>query len=497
VHEYVSLYPLTWELIFGDAMVLGGAVAAKLVHFACLPALAVLVGLAARRFTPDASIAAVVAILVTTPTLLWESSTAYVDLALALHSAAACYALARYVQSQESAWRTVAALQFGMAAATKHLGVIFAVVALMLYILSTERSPAGLVSRLRSAIVMALIAAAVPLPWYLRAWVASGNPVFPEMFALFGAFPSWRWDAATEQGLTGFKAHFGMGRSPAALLALPWNVTVHGALFSGSLGPLFLVLVPGLLRSGHRAVSAVRWLVCGVVVYAAIWASPISSFQMRFLMPVIAPLALLAGVALERADRAGWNAAPRRGALVEVVLAGLAALNLPPFVPWHEVDRRGWNGWLTHVVRSAPLRVLTGNESEATYLSREVPSFAAWRWINAHLPDDARVLAFSGGDQFYAARFRISFDATIAREAVWGGGSQSEADAVSHLRRLGITHVLFDRRVLTAANAERLSILSPQVQQACVPEYDDGRYWLCRLDYGRLVETKPGAATER
>ena len=482
VHEYVSLYPLTWELAFGAAMVLGGAVAAKLLHFACLPALAVLVGLAARRFTPGVSIAAVVAILVTTPTLLWESSTAYVDLALALHSAAACYALARYVQSQESAWRTVAALQFGIAAATKHLGVIVAVVALILYILSAARSHAGLVSRLRSAVVIALIAAVIPLPWYLRAWVASGNPVFPEMFAVFGAFPSSRWDAAAEQGLAGFKAHFGMGRSPAALLALPWNVTVHGALFAGSLGPLFIVLLPGLLRAGHRAVSAVPWLVCGVVVYAAIWASPISSFQMRFLMPVIAPLALLAGVALQRAGRAGWNIAPRRGALMHVVLVGLAALNLPPFVPWHEVDRRGWNGWLTHVVRSAPLRVLTGNESEATYLSREVPSFAAWRWINAHLPADARVLAFSGGDQFYASRFRISFDATMAHDAVWGGGPQSEADAVSHLRRLRITHVLFDRRALTTANAERLSIVSPQVQQACATEYDDGRYWLCRLD---------------
>jgi hypothetical protein len=59
------------------------------------------------------------------------------------------------------------------------------------------------------------------------------------------------------------------------------------------------------------------------------------------------------------------------------------------------------------------------------------------------------------------------------------------------LRRLGITHVLFDRRALPPANADRLSIWSPQVQQACVPEYDDGRYWLCRLDYGRLAATKP------
>ncbi|HET7769294.1 MAG TPA: glycosyltransferase family 39 protein, partial [Chloroflexota bacterium] len=302
VHEYVSLYPLTWELVFGAGMVLGGPVGAKLLHFACLPALAALVVLAARRFLPGVSSAAAVAILVVTPTLLWESTTTYVDLALALHSAAACYAIARYAESRDRSWGAVAALQFGLAAATKHLGVVVAAIALALYLLSAVRSRGGIASRLKPAIVIALIAAAVPLPWYLRAWFASGNPVFPELFGLFGAYPSWRWDATTEQGLARFKAHFGMGRSPGALLALPWNVTVHGALYSGSIGPLFLVLLPGLLRSSRRP-GAIRWLAYGVAAYVAVWASPLSSFQMRFLMPVVAPLAVLASAAFESIDR--------------------------------------------------------------------------------------------------------------------------------------------------------------------------------------------------
>ena len=40
IHEYVSLYPLSWELLYGAAMTIGGPVAARLLHFACLPLLA-------------------------------------------------------------------------------------------------------------------------------------------------------------------------------------------------------------------------------------------------------------------------------------------------------------------------------------------------------------------------------------------------------------------------------------------------------------------------
>ncbi len=485
VHEYVSLYPLTWELVFGAGMTFGGPVAAKLLHFACLPLLAAFVWQAARRFFPDVSPAAAAALVITTPTLLWESTTTYVDLALALHSFAACYALARYAEDGERAWAGVAAVQLGLAAATKHLGVIIAIIALGLFVVAARRSRARAIAPLRSALLVAMVAAAVPLPWYLRAWLASGNPVFPEMFGLFGASPAHRWDALTEHGLATFKAHFGLGRSPAALLLLPWNVTVHGALFGGSLGPVFLVLTPALAFT-ERYRTALACLVCGVAAYVAIWASPISSFQIRFLMPVVPALALLAAAALDTGARRAARSMKRGGVFVTAAVMWLALLNLPPFTSFHEADRQGWNEWLTHVVREVPVAVLTGRESEAAYLRREVPSFAAWQSINTQVPAPGRVLAFSGGDQLYANRPRLSHDGTLARTAVWGAGTDLPG-AVRALRALQITHVLFDRRTALAPGDTSLAIASPAFQQACVSEYDDGRYWVCRVAYERIA----------
>jgi hypothetical protein len=167
-----------------------------------------------------------------------------------------------------------------------------------------------------------------------------------------------------------------------------------------------------------------------------------------------------------------------------VLLLGL--LNLPPFTPFHEADREGWSGWLTHVLRAPPLRVVIGREAEASYLAREVRSFRAWQWINAQLPGDVRVLATAGGDQLYARRSRVPHDATIARSAVLVGAQDLDTAAAT-LRRLGITHVLFDQRELAQMNAESLVLASSRFQQACTPEYSDSRFSVCRIDYARLM----------
>ena len=484
VEEYVSLYPLTWELLFAAGMTLGGAVGAKLLHFACLPLLGMVVWLGVRRFLPRLSAPAAVAFVVTTPTVLWESSTAYIDLALALHAAAAVYALARYAEERERGWGAMAALQFGLAAATKHLGVLLAVVALGLYVLWAVRSRRRLTQALGQALVIGLAAAVVPAPWYARSWIASGNPVFPEMFSVFGASPPERWDATTEQSLDGFKARFGTGRSARDLAALPWDVTVHGARFGGALGPIYLILIPAALLA-PRFGRAVPWLAAGVVGYVAVWASPVSSYQLRFLVPIVPALALLAAASLQILTRRAAEFTRHGPALLTTAVLALGLSNLPPFTAFHEADREVWSGWLTHVLRESPVRVLTGRQAEASYLAREVASFGAWQWINDHLPREARVLATAGGDQLYARRARVPHDATIARSAVWVGASELAAAAAS-LRRLGITHVLFDRRELAQMSDKSLVLASSGFQQACTPEYSDSRFSVCRIDFGRL-----------
>ncbi|MEP0871817.1 hypothetical protein NDA01_18545 [Trichocoleus desertorum AS-A10] len=165
-------------------------------------------------------------------------------------------------------------------------------------------------------------------------------------------------------------------------------------------------------------------------------------------------------------------------------LAVLLPLNLPPFLPFHEGNRVGWTGWLTHVIREIPLPVVVGQTSEAAYLQKTVPSYSAWQYINAHLPKTARILTFSDGDQFYSDRARLWSDATIARPATWGAARGQEKQAFQSLQKSEISHILFDKQQLKSLPPDTLAIAQPEVVKTWYEEvYEDSRYILYRVQW--------------
>lgn len=478
VQEFPSLYPMTWELVYGAGLATGGIVAAKLLHFVCLFVLAGTLATACRRYFPSTSPYAAVGLMVTAPTILWESTTAYNDVAVAMFTSVACYALARFAETARSAWLLAAAIEFGLAASTKHLGLVVAAAAGAVWLWDGWRRKVPFRRLLKPVLVIGIACLALAMPWYLRAWYGSGNPFFPELYGVFGGGPPARWDAAANHGLSVFKAHFGLGHGLRSLMRLPWDVTVHSALFGGSFGPLWLMLVPACLL-GTVSRRAAGMLALGTLAYVAVWASPVSSFQLRFLVPLGGAFALLAADGWQRVvgDDPGVGAPARR--LAGLVLIGIACLTLPPFTPLQEADRIGYNGWLTHVLRAAPVAVVTGRESEAEYLARSVPSFRVWQYANAHLPADASVLTFTGGDNLYSRVARYPHDSVLARPAVWT--ATSDGDALATLHRLGIEYAIFDRRLLPRLESSRSPIAGDRLQRACATLYEDARYRLCRL----------------
>ncbi len=474
VSEYISLYPLNWELLYGAALAWGGAVAARLMNLAALGLLVLLTFRLARQMFPSASPWLAVALLLTAPTFLWEAATAYNDLALALYCLLSVTALVRHLQYRSTGWLVLSALSLGMALAVKHLGLFFLVLLAPGLFVLVWRREGRIRPALRSAALLVTVSLLVPLPWYFRSTAASGNPFFPELFGLFGAFPPARWDALAESRLALFKTHFGNPRTFLHLLSLPWNMTVHSWRFGGTLGALFLLFIPGLLLASRRngAVHAFSILAAG---YLLLWASPLSSFQLRFLVPLVPILAVLAAEGFsrlrEQLERGFGRAA---GVILQACIVLLMLLNLPPWTVLQESGRQGWTGWLTHVIRQVPVRVVLGAETEPSYLSRQVPSYQAWQYINAQTPADAFVLSFMEGDQYYSERQRISANAVLARPAVWAAPAGQEQSARSALQRLGITYLLYDKRLLDTPEVSQLAITRPEFIRACLSlEFED------------------------
>jgi hypothetical protein len=469
--EYISLYPLTWNLIYGGALALDGAPAAKLLHWTAYLASGVVAASIAERALAVRSRPLAAAVFLTAPTVLWEATTAYVDLAVALHVGIGAGALWLATRDSDRRWMWLAGTHLGLGCATKHLALVPATIALALAVAFAWRQGRG-GSTLRRLVPVVLLTFALPSPWYARSFAASGNPVFPEMYDVFGAEPPERWDRLTARGLAGFKAHFGAERTAIGLATLPWEMTMHGWKYGGTLGPLVLLLLPCVVAVCRRSAAA-RWLTAGLLLYAAIWASPLSSFQLRFLVPWWLFASGLVTLAAERLVEDADRGARPLGALVVAVLAAVLVTNLPPFTPVHEGDRAGWDRWLTHVVRRVPIEVVAGGIPSDQWLRTEVRTFGAWTYLNTGTAQHARVLTFFGGDHFYSQRRRLWSEAVIARPVTWGATDVRLDELLSRLDALGITHVMAppphrqtaDQKALTVLQAETLTVAFERVYQ--------------------------------
>jgi hypothetical protein len=159
-------------------------------------------------------------------------------------------------------------------------------------------------------------------------------------------------------------------------------------------------------------------------------------------------------------------------------LALLLACNLPPFIEWHERDRRGWTGWLTHVHRAAARRGAR-RRVEPVYLSRTVPTYTAWQRIDALTPPDSVVLTFPWWRP-PVRHPRLWSDATLATDVVGSAGGRRVAHAGGRRASRPDTRAV---RTRTAAMPSSSGWRSPAcVRQCCLePLYEDARVVLYRF----------------
>lgn len=184
--EYVSLYPMAWELIFGVGLTLYGAVSAKLIHFACFILVALLVYQITHHFMPRSSPWLATVFFVTIPTVLWEATTAYIDLALTLHVGLVIYALLRYLEEWQWQWFGLAVFNMGLALATKHLAWFVLILVAIGLTLKLWFESHNLQRTFMPVILLILLSLLIPLPWYIRSWQASGNP-FSQSYLIYSA----------------------------------------------------------------------------------------------------------------------------------------------------------------------------------------------------------------------------------------------------------------------------------------------------------------------
>ncbi len=286
-----SGFPLLPNFIFEGLLSVGGLKTPRLLvfatHITVMLLMYLLVSFRQKRFAGTVMTLA----LLLSPVYIFFIGEVYVE-SFILMNLLAGFAAAKYSRPERAGW-LIAGILAGGAAAVKLTGLTVAgIIWLLPWVL--RRHPKAVC--IKPLLLAALAAAIFAMPFYLRPWIATGNPFHPYFAAYFTD------DTATR---IMSEAHHSMGAPDAGdALSLPevfWQLVQGSRVFDGHLGWQFPLLLLLWLAAGCRLTARHKFyrlrdfaLMALPALLFIFWYS--TARQTRFLLPLFVLLPLLAGL---------------------------------------------------------------------------------------------------------------------------------------------------------------------------------------------------------
>lgn len=290
-----SNWPLNLSVIYAIEMLwIDGSILPQLSHFSLgvLSTLLIYCFVRSRYSSLGASFASI--IFYSIPVVTWLSGAAICDFGVSYFMLFAVIAFLRWVERDDSSWMKMAALGTGLAMGTKLTG-LFGLALLGLSILYKCLSQKESIYRIvYQGILVGVIAVGLALPWYLKSYFQTGNPIFPFGYDLFGGK---YWTATVNaRFMSSQYAFMGTGRSVADYLLLPLRLLVPKHIPYG--GPVSGIFLVGLLWGlAQRRDKTVTYLSVYAVLNFILWAR-FTSQQVRMLLPALGVLSIVAGIGI-------------------------------------------------------------------------------------------------------------------------------------------------------------------------------------------------------
>jgi hypothetical protein len=478
----LSVTPFSMEMLWLLGMMLHSATVAQLLNWSLGLALTFVTGMLAMRMHSRKAglVAASLVYAVTSVGVL--SGGGKPELGGAFFLLLSVLALLRWQNTLARRWIVLAGVLAGLFAGTKlpnPLVVFMLVLAVTLYAWRHW----GLYRGLSSGAVLGTVAAMIFGVWLVRAWLLTGNPVYPYLPTLFGGrdlpdlsifvpTPTGPSSIVTSRGdplLT--PGQFFQYRHPLKLLVSPWTLSMDNARYRGLPGPIFLGLLPAVLLCVRRFPARVKFLLWLIPFLYTGW-----FFSYSMLRNVLAVLAILsvptAMVFVSLGSQTSWS---RR--LMVYVLACWLAFSLI----YNVVDAR----------RALP--VVLGWMTPEAWLSWRLPmpdrkfdAYPAYQYMNQNLPPNSKVLLWE------SRGFYMDIPYLRVLEFMYGLADmsrlQSSEAVLEELRRWDITHVAMTQE------GKRLwlrEMLEGTGKLDCV--YKDDAMTVCRLPWASTTTGPSGA----
>lgn len=414
--------PLLVHLTYMPALALGGEQAMTL--WAVLSAIFPLLGIAvvARRWLDGPQALILLALLVTTPGMLYGVGSGQVEARVIPFVFFSALALWEGKRRNDLRWIFLAGLLAGCFAAAKYFGLFFLASAGLLCPVPPRWFLCGLLFSLG-----AVLSGGGVYVWH---WAQSGDPLFPALFTALHLPDSDYWNAAQAEYFTRYYAG---AEKPAPVnfwwfLLYPFRATLNGlpgweSLRTG-LGPAPLLLLPFALLAALRKGSAIKshplaWMMTVAFLFYAFWFFLGASQRIRHLLPIFPIVLVVLYVGAMRLASCRRPLQAGLGLLLAAQLVGLALYARPA------------------------LAYFSPDLPKYKFIENTVSNFAPVSWINEMLSETDKLLFFERQLSYYIDI--NSYYASSAYQTKFSALPEKEDFALRwrQAQTMGITHILF------------------------------------------------------
>ena len=442
-----SYYPMYLQLMYLGCLALGSDTAPKFVHMAFGLGTGILLLFYAKRHLgrPWGMLALV--IFVTTPIVVWLSTSAYIDLGMTFFTTASLLAFFRWRRDhyRSNLWLLVSALSMGAAVGSKYNALVAWMIVNLMIVFFHARETEKQGRSLGYGALFFAAAALIASPWYIRNWTLTGNPFHPLFGWVFSAGENVDLVSAVGERMASEKESAGFfqlrrvlyGESFIETLLIPLRMFFQGQddsyrYFQGVLNPILIVFLPFAFLQRRHLVEKIVLLVFSIFfIFVSFFTT---QKQVRYLLPALPPLAVLAVFGIHHLF--GWAGRLKKSVFQKAlcaVIAGIVAVLLG-FNAIYLKDR---------FFKSDPIPYLTGREDRRAYLLRSLPHYPAVEWINRNLPPDSRIYTVFLGRRGYYLQLPYVNDRGFGRPLLHAlavaGGDREQFCRIS--RNLGVSHL--------------------------------------------------------
>jgi hypothetical protein len=423
-------------------------------------------------------------IFITTPIVVWLSTSAYVDLGMTFFITGSVLSFIKWRDSEYSGfkWFLISSFCMGIAIGSKYNALIawFIVNLLVMfnYVRDTDRHTGALQYGMLFFVITVLVAS----PWYLKNYLQTGNPFYP----LFNSFFNLIDHQPVQEVLSGlaikktgkisfFKLREVMyGESFWETLLIPIRMFFQGKdtsyqYFQGSLNPILIIFLPFAMLNRRYGKDKI-FFVCFTVIFIFM-AFFLTAKQVRYILPVLPFLSILAVMGikdfLDKLEQINFFSSLRIGEKIKSITRLFVFTSVAFLLIFNLIYLKN----RINVIK--PLSYVTGKESRDAFLRRHLLHYDAVKYINNNLPMDAKVFTvFLGRRGYYfdrAYQNESSFGMSTFRQMV--NRSDSEEKFLEYIKSMNVTHILMRADLLNKYLQDNFSTNEVKRLLICVNKY--------------------------